>query len=86
VDVDELVAQVGTKAPDKPRPVCFCFAHTTKAIEDDLDANRGASTIMPAIKAAVNNGLCACEHLSPTGRCCLASVHATIRAHRSRIG
>lgn len=79
VDEDSVIAQVGVKALMKPIPVCFCFAHTTNDIGADLAAN-GVSTIMAAVKSAVAGGLCACEHLNPSGRCCLPDIHRAVKA------
>lgn len=79
VDTDSVVTQVGLKATDKPTPVCFCFAHTTDALAADLAENGGVSEIKAEVKAAVAEGLCACEHLNPSGKCCLADVHRTLK-------
>ena len=75
VDDHEVIAQVGCKAHDKPIPVCFCFAHTLDDIRNDVATHNGASAIKTAVKAAVAEGLCACEHLNPSGDCCLPAVH-----------
>lgn len=74
-----VIAQVGDKATTKPTPLCFCFAHTPDDLADDLQANAGVSTIKAAIKTAVADGSCACEHLNPTGNCCLPDVHRTLK-------
>ncbi|WP_395156557.1 hypothetical protein [Ilumatobacter sp.] len=75
VDMDSVSTQVGLKATDKETPVCFCFAHTADDLAEDYAANNGVSEIKASIKAAVANGQCACEHLNPRGKCCLADVH-----------
>jgi hypothetical protein len=75
VDDDSVRAQVGLKASDKATPVCFCFAHTADALIHDVVAHGGVSEIKASIKAAVANSECACEHLNPSGSCCLADVH-----------
>lgn len=80
VDADEVRTQVGHKATDKPMPVCFCFAHTAVDIGADADAHEGVSAIKAEVKAAVANGHCACEHLSPSGKCCLADIHRTLKS------
>ena len=79
VDESEVVAQVGGKALTKPIPVCFCFAHTRADIDVDVAAHDGTSTIKTAVKAAVADGLCACEHLNPSGECCLPDVHRAVK-------
>ncbi len=80
VDTDSVITQVGLKATDKATPVCFCFAHTVEALNEDVEANDGVSQIKSDIKAAVADGLCACEHLNPSGQCCLADVHRTLKS------
>jgi len=79
----ELRSRVGAKAVAAAEPVCFCFGHTRSDLADDLARHDGATTIKPAIKAAVADGLCACEHLNPDGSCCLAAVHRTMKAIQS---
>lgn len=79
VTVDELRTRVDHKAGDAPDPVCYCFSHTADDLAADL-AEHGTSTIKDAIKAAVAGGFCACEHLNPSGSCCLPDIHRTLRA------
>jgi len=79
VDDQGVITRVANKALDKPTPVCFCFAHTADDIAVDLRTN-GSSTIQKSIKDAVANGFCACEHLNPSGRCCLPDVHRAVKA------
>jgi hypothetical protein len=79
VTVDAVRTRVGSKAVNKDSPVCFCFAHTAEDLRDDLEAHDGVSAIKSSIKAAVAAGLCACEHLNPSGQCCLAEVHRTLK-------
>lgn len=79
VEADAVSTQVGCKATDKATPVCFCFAHTADELGEDLDANDGVSEIKASIKAAVANSECACEHLNPSGKCCIADVHRTLK-------
>ncbi len=80
VDTGSVNTQVGLKATDKATPVCFCFAHTADALGEDLVINNGVSQIKAAIKAAVADSLCACEHLNSSGSCCLADVHRTLKS------
>lgn len=80
VDVDAVVSQVGHKATERPTPVCFCFAHTADDLVADAAAHAGTSTINVAIKRAVAGGLCACEHLNPSTKCCLADIHRALKA------
>lgn len=79
VDTDAAVTQVGSKATDRPTPVCFCFAHTADDLVADADAHDGVSTIKAAIRQAVADGHCACEHLNPSTKCCLADIHRTLK-------
>ena len=76
-----VVTQVGLKATDKPTPVCFCFAHTAADIAADLAAH-GTSTISADVRAAVAAGSCSCEHLNPSGKCCLPAIHRVVVAAR----
>ena len=78
VEDREVICQVGAKALTKPMPVCFCFAHTADDIRIDVATHDGSSIIKTAVKAAVANGLCACEHLNPSGVCCLPAVHRSV--------
>lgn len=80
VETGSVSTQVGLKAVDKATPVCFCFAHTADALGEDLAANNGVSEIKTSIKAAVADSQCACEHLNPSGKCCLADVHRTLKS------
>jgi len=80
VTTDQLRTQVAHKGLDKSTPVCFCFSHTSDDITADLESNNGTSTIKAGIKAAVAGGFCACEHLNPSGTCCLADIHRLINA------
>jgi len=80
VDADSVFTQVGLKATDQPTPVCFCFAHTADSLVADLVAHDGVSEIKAEIKAAVADSQCACEHLNPSGKCCLADVHRTVKS------
>ncbi len=80
VEASELRTQVDHKALDKPTPVCFCFSHTRDDLAADLREHGGVSTIKASIKNAVAEGFCACEHLNPSRKCCLADIHRTIRS------
>lgn len=80
VDAGSVVTQVGSKATDKTTPVCFCFAHTADALAADVAEHDGVSEIKAEIKAAVAESKCACEHLNPSGKCCLADVHRTLNS------
>lgn len=78
IDDDHVVTRVGTKAVSKPEPVCFCFSHTAADLAADL-AEHGRSTINESVKTAVADGLCACEHLNPTGKCCLPAIRRALQ-------
>ncbi len=80
VDSGSVSTQVGLKATDKATPVCFCFSHTADALGEDFAANNGVSEINASIKAAVADSKCACEHLNPSAKCCLADVHRTLKS------
>ena len=85
VDDQEVICQVGAKALTKPTPVCFCFAHTVEDIRIDVATHDGSSTIMAKVKAAVADVRCACEHLNPSGVCCLPAVHRAVTMVRQQI-
>ncbi len=85
VDESEVIAQVGGKALARPIPVCFCFAHTKADIGIDVAAHGGTSTIKTAVKAAVADGLCACEYLNPSAECCLPAVHRAVKDAQHRL-
>lgn len=76
---DDVITQVAHKALDKPQPVCFCFSHTAGELADDLAANDGVSSIKADVKEAVADGLCKCEFLNPSTKCCLADIHRTLK-------
>ena len=80
VDADLVITQVGLKATDKPTPVCFCFAHTADALSEDIAEHNDVSEIKAEIKSAVAHSQCACEHLNPSGKCCLADVHRALKS------
>jgi len=80
VAASELITQVAHKGLDKPTPVCFCFSHTPDDLAANLADNDGTSTIKLAIKTAVADGFCACEHLNPSEKCCLADIHRALKA------
>ncbi|MGD9749602.1 MAG: hypothetical protein AB7W59_01260 [Acidimicrobiia bacterium] len=84
VDTDEVVAQVDHKATARRTPVCFCFAHTAGDLIADASAHAGVSTIKAVIRQAVADGQCACEHLNPSRRCCLADIHRILKAATAR--
>ena len=85
VEVHDVIAQVGDKAQAKPVPVCFCFAHTLADICSDVEAHAGTSAIKAAVKAAVANGLCSCEHLNASGECCLPAVHRAVHESQQHL-
>jgi len=82
IDEDEAATRVGHKASWKSEPVCYCFTHTAFSLALDLDTNGGQSTISRAIRRAGANGLTACEHLNPSGECCLPRIGCTLEAIR----
>jgi hypothetical protein len=78
IQEDEAAARVGDKALGASEPVCFCFAHTAEDIVAEVTIH-GTSTIKSSIQEAVADGSCACEHLNPSGRCCLGAVNRAIQ-------
>lgn len=78
MDENEVITKVGFKASAKSTPVCYCFAHTVDSLARDLEVN-GTSIAKTDIKAAVAEGFCACEHLNPSGTCCLPDIHRVLK-------
>ncbi len=76
-ETSDLTVPFGIKAPDPPRPVCYCFDHTIEEIEDEI-AHTGSSSVPQQIRAAMKSEGCRCERTNPLGRCCLATVQTVI--------
>lgn len=74
----DLLVRVGSKEPENPIPVCYCFGFTRKDIQDEI-AEKGRSTIADRITAEVKAGNCACEVKNPSGKCCLGNVTRVVQ-------
>jgi hypothetical protein len=77
--LEEIVVPVFQKARPGDRTVCYCFAVTEQAIENELAAT-GGSTVVARISAFVKADRCACELKNPQGSCCLGNLRAVVRA------
>ena len=52
---------------------------TAADIAADL-AKHGLSSINESVKTAVADGLCACEYVNPTAKCCLPAIRRAVQA------
>lgn len=77
--LEEIGVPVFQKAVPGDRTVCYCFAVTERAIEDEL-AGTGGSTVVERISALVKADRCACELKNPQGSCCLGNLGAAVKA------
>lgn len=75
---DALKIRVAAKESSGPLTVCYCFGFTADQIRSSIDAS-GRSTVAHAIRVKVRHGLCRCQTMNPTGRCCLADVDRVTR-------
>jgi len=78
LDKSTLLVRVGVKERDAPRPLCYCFDHSFEELQGDV-ARTGTSTIPDEITEKCRQGLHACEHKNPQGRCCLGTVRAALK-------
>jgi hypothetical protein len=75
----DLTVRVGVKERGGPRPLCYCFGHSAESIREEW-TRTGASTVLDAIKAAIQAGSCRCDVTNPSGSCCLAEVRREVAA------
>jgi len=74
----DLRVPVFQKSADPLRPVCYCFDHTVRSIQDEVAA-RGASDVPETIGKKCKAGLDDCEHNNPQGSCCLGNVRRVVK-------
>ena len=76
-DAVRVVVFQKTDAPD--RPVCYCFGHTVRSIEEGIAAAE-CPDVAQTIAEKCNAGLDDCPKTNPQGACCLGNVRQVIRA------
>ena len=69
--------------PDRVR-LCYCFGYDESHIRDEL-ARSGRTTIPEKISKLIREGLCACDTLNPSGRCCLGEVNAAVERLKQQL-
>lgn len=67
------------KSVDPARLVCYCFNHSVKEIECEVQAT-GASTVPNSIRESCKKGMDECEKNNPQGSCCLGNVSRIVKA------
>ncbi len=77
--VSTLTVPVFQKSTDPQRPVCYCFDHSVRSIEDEVAA-KGTSEVPESIAKKCKAGLDDCEHNNPQGSCCLGNVRQVVKA------
>jgi len=75
---DELRVRVWQKEDDPEVPVCYCFNHSVKSIQEELKQN-GFTNVVAKISSEVNAGNCRCEVTNPQGSCCLGNVNKAVK-------
>jgi uncharacterized protein with PIN domain len=71
IPVDAVCVVISQKTTAASRPVCYCFGHSARDIEDDH-----AGTIAADIKERCRRGEDRCPETNPQGSCCLGNVLA----------
>ena len=64
ISKSELRTNVGIKAKDPGRMVCYCFGVSYAAAVND-------NVAVDFVKEKTKQSLCSCETSNPSGRCCL---------------
>ncbi len=58
--------------------ICYCFKKSKKEIFEAARKNK-ENLIIDEIKSKMKDPGCFCETANPSGKCCLADVHALIK-------
>ena len=69
--------------PDRLR-LCYCFGYDESHIRDELTRS-GRTTIPEKIGKLIGEGLCACDTLNPSGRCCLGEVNKAVERLKQQL-
>jgi hypothetical protein len=77
--LEDLTVRIGQKAAEEPKPICYCFGYTEKAIMEDVLKNQGKTNIPAEITAQVKSGNCFCEVTNPQGSCCLGNISQAVK-------
>lgn len=75
----DLMVRVGVKERTAPRPLCYCFNHSSESIQEEW-VRTGKITALDSIKAEVKAGTCHCEITNPGGGCCLGDITKAVKA------
>ena len=65
--------------PDEPLfrvPLCYCFGFDESHLREEI-SKTGNTTVPERISRLIREGLCACDVLNPSGKCCLGEVNRT---------
>ena len=63
-------------ATTDPIPLCYCFGFDESNIREEI-AQTGTTTVPARISRLIREGLCACDVLNPSGKCCLGEINRT---------
>jgi hypothetical protein len=74
----DMRVRVGFKETDHPVPICYCFDHTLRDVEEEICAT-GTTTIPDRIRAMMKTDACQCESKNPQGSCCLGNVRRAVK-------
>ncbi len=74
--LNELQTTVGVIATRASIPLCYCFGFDESPIREEI-ARTGTTTVPERISSLIREGLCACDVLNPSGKCCLGEVNRT---------
>lgn len=77
-DTGDLQVPVTQKDLSDSTPVCYCFHHTRRSIQEEIERT-GRSTVVASISAEVQAGRCECEIRNPQGACCLGNVSRAVK-------
>lgn len=77
-ETSDLTVRVAHKDHSATTPICYCFHHTRKSIEDEIEST-GKSTVIARITAEVQAGRCECETKNPQGTCCMGNVSRVVK-------
>lgn len=78
--------RIGQKETAPDRHLCYCFGHTARDIEDEVEQT-GVSTVFDTIAERCKAGEDRCPTTNPQGSCCLGNVRTAattaVARHRS---
>ena len=71
-----LIDDFRITASTNPIPLCYCFGFDESHIREEI-AQTGTTTVPERISCLIRKGLCACDVLNPSGKCCLGEINRT---------